>query len=121
MMSMKTLTDFRNVYELPLGELIFRAATAHRQNHDATDIQRCALLSIKTGGCSEDCAYCSQSAHYETAVQPNQLLSVEEVRQRAAQAKECGATRFCMGAAWSGPRDGPAFDRVLEMVRAVRE
>jgi biotin synthase len=118
---MKTLDDLRSVYELPLPELMFRAAEVHRANHDFRDIQRCALLSIKTGGCPEDCGYCSQSAHYETPVRAEPLLTVEEVRERARQAKALGATRFCMGAAWRGPRDGPAFERVLDMVRAVRD
>lgn len=117
---MKTLPELQAVYDLPLAELILRAAEVHRRNHDFQDIQRCALLSIKTGGCPEDCGYCAQSAHFKTAVQPTPLLSLEEVRQRAAQAKERGATRFCMGAAWRGPRDGPQFDRVLDMVREVR-
>jgi biotin synthase len=117
---MNTLADLKAVYELPLPDLIFRAAEVHRAHHDIRDIQRCALLSIKTGGCPEDCGYCSQSAHFKTPVQATPLLSVEEVRERAVRAKELGATRFCMGAAWRGPRDGPAFDRVLEMVRVVR-
>src|SRR5437660_486027 len=117
---MKTLEELKAVYELPLPELIFRAATVHRQHHDYRDIQRCALLSIKTGGCPEDCGYCSQSAHHDTPVQATPLLSVEEVRARAEQARRLGATRFCMGAAWRGPRDGPQFDQVLEMVRVVR-
>jgi biotin synthase len=118
---METIAELKAVYELPLPELIFRAAAVHRAHHDARDIQRCALLSIKTGGCPEDCAYCSQSARYETPVQATPLLSVAEVRERATRARELGATRFCMGAAWRGPKDGPAFDRVLDMVRTVRE
>ena len=118
---MATLQELKAVYDLPLPELIFRAAQVHRANHDVCDIQRCALLSIKTGGCPEDCGYCAQSAAYETSVRPMPLLSVAEVKERATRAKELGATRFCMGAAWRGPRDGPQFDRVLEMVRAVRE
>jgi biotin synthase len=117
---MNTLAELKAVYGLPLPELIFRAAEVHRAHHDVRDIQRCALLSIKTGGCPEDCGYCSQSAHFKTPVEATPLLSVEEVRQRALRARELGATRFCMGAAWRGPRDGPAFDRVLEMVRVVR-
>jgi biotin synthase len=117
---MKTRDELRAVYDLPLPELMFRAAKVHRSNHDPADIQRCALLSIKTGGCPEDCAYCSQSARNETPVQATPLLSVEEVRCRAQHAKELGATRFCMGAAWRGPRDGPQFERVLDMVRVVR-
>jgi biotin synthase len=116
----KTLDQLKTVYDLPLPDLIFRAAEVHRAHHDIRDIQRCALLSIKTGGCPEDCGYCSQSAWYKTAVEPMPLLSVEEVRERAARARELGATRFCMGAAWRGPRDGPQFDRVLDMVREVR-
>jgi biotin synthase len=118
---MKSLEELKAVYDLPLPELMFRAAGVHRAHHDPTDVQRCALLSIKTGGCPEDCGYCSQSAHFQTPVQPAPLLSVEEVRRRAAHAQRLGATRFCMGAAWRGPRDGPAFERVLDMVRAVRK
>ena len=118
---MKTLAELQSVYHLPLPELIFRAAEVHRRHHDVTDIQRCVLLSIKTGGCPEDCGYCSQSARFDTPVQAAPLLSVEEFRQRARQAKQLGATRFCMGAAWRGPRDGPQFERVLEMVRVVRD
>src|SRR6516165_4872771 len=88
---MNTLEELRAVYDLPLPELMFRAADVHRQHHDVRDIQRCALLSIKTGGCPEDCGYCSQSAHYETPVQATPLLSVEEVKERAARAKSLGA------------------------------
>jgi biotin synthase len=117
---MKTLDEFRAVYSLPLPELMFRAAETHRAHRDYGDVQRCALLSIKTGGCPEDCKYCSQSAHYDTPVENEPLMSVEEVRQRAEEAKARGATRFCMGAAWRSPKDGPQFDRVLEMVRVVR-
>src|SRR5262249_32242848 len=119
--AMDKFGELKRIYELPLPDLIFRAAEIHRAHHDPHDIQRCALLSIKTGGCPEDCGYCSQSAHHDTAVQATPLLSVAEVRQRAQQARSLGATRFCMGAAWRGPRDGPQFERVLEMVRAVRE
>jgi biotin synthase len=117
---MKTLEELRSVYELPLPELMFRAAEVHRAHHDPADIQRCALLSIKTGGCPEDCGYCSQSSRYDTGVPATPLLSLGEVKERALQAKRLGATRFCMGAAWRGPKDGPQFDRVLDMVRAVR-
>jgi len=118
---MKTLAEFQSVYYLPLPELIFRAAEVHRRHHDVTDIQRCVLLSVKTGGCAEDCGYCAQSAHYKTGVPATPLMSVDEVRARVRQAKQLGATRFCMGTAWREPRDGPAFDRILEMVRVVRE
>jgi biotin synthase len=116
---MKTLDEFRDVYSLPLTDLVLRAAQVTRE-HRPGDIQRCALLSIKTGGCPEDCGYCSQSARYETPVQAEPLMSVAEVRERAEEAKARGATRFCMGAAWRGPKDGPQFDRVLEMVKVVR-
>jgi biotin synthase len=117
---MKTLEELQAVYHLPLTELVFRAAGVHREHHDPQDVQRCVLLSIKTGGCPEDCGYCSQSARYQTPTEATPLLSVEEVATRARQAKELGATRFCMGAAWRGVKDGPAFDRVLDMVREVR-
>jgi biotin synthase len=117
---MRTLTELRAIYELPLPELIFRAAEVHRAHHDVADIQRCALLSIKTGGCSEDCAYCAQSARYETGVAATPLLTIDEVRARAKRAKELGATRFCMGAAWREVKDGPQFERILDMVRIVR-
>jgi biotin synthase len=117
---MKTVQELRAVYDLPLTELLLRAAEVHQAHHDVRDIQRCALLSIKTGGCPEDCAYCPQSARYDTAVRPEPLLSVAEVRERATRAKELGATRFCMGAAWRSAPQGPQFERVLEMVRVVR-
>jgi biotin synthase len=118
---MKTLADLQSLYYLPLPDLILRAAAVHRAHHDYGDVQRCALLSIKTGGCPEDCGYCAQSAHFQTAVPATPLLSLDEVRERARRARELGATRFCMGAAWRGVKDGEAFDRVLDMVRAVRE
>jgi biotin synthase len=118
---MKTLDELRQVYRLPLPELMFRAAEIHRAHRGYGDVQRCALLSVKTGGCPEDCSYCSQSVRYQTPVAAEQMLSLDEVRRRVEQAKGQGATRFCMGAAWRGPRDGPQFDRVLDMVRTVRE
>jgi biotin synthase len=117
---MITLAELRSVYHLPLPELMRRAAEVHRALHDYGDVQRCALLSIKTGGCSEDCVYCAQSAHFNTGVPATPLLNLDEVQDKARRAKELGATRFCMGAAWRGVKDGPAFDQVLEMVRAVR-
>jgi biotin synthase len=117
---MKTLAEFQAVYRQPLPELLFQAAQVHRRHHDATDIQRCVLLSIKTGGCAEDCGYCAQSAHYKTGVPATPLLSLDEVRTKAETARSLGATRFCMGTAWREPKDGPAFDRILDMVRVVR-
>jgi biotin synthase len=117
---MRNLDELKRIYALPLPELIFRAAEVHRAHYNPTDIQRCALLSIKTGGCPEDCGYCSQSARYQTGVEATPLMSVGEVKARAFQAKQLGATRFCMGAAWRELKDGPQFDNVLEMVREVR-
>jgi biotin synthase len=117
---MKTLAEFQAVYRLPLPELMFRAAEVHRARRDPADVQRCALLSIKTGGCPEDCGYCSQSAHYDTPVAREPLLGLDTVKAKAREARDRGATRFCMGAAWRGPKDGPEFDRVLDMVREVR-
>jgi biotin synthase len=117
---MKTLAEFRAIYHLPLPELMFRAAEVHRSRRDPADVQRCALLSIKTGGCPEDCGYCSQSAHYDTPVAREPLLSLDVVKDKAREARDRGATRFCMGAAWRSPKDGPEFDSVLDMVREVR-
>ncbi|HKX27084.1 MAG TPA: biotin synthase BioB [Blastocatellia bacterium] len=113
--------EIEAIYTLPLPELIFRAQTLHRRHHNPEEIQGCTLLSIKTGGCPEDCAYCPQSAHYQTAVDRQALLSVEETLEAARQARAQGATRFCMGAAWRDAPSGREFDRVLEMVRGVRE
>lgn len=109
-----------SLYHLPFMELIHRAHEAHRAHHDPNDIQRCTLLSIKTGGCPEDCSYCPQSAHYETGLERQSLLAVEAVRLAAKAAKLDGAQRFCMGAAWRKVKDGSEFDRVLDMVRAVK-
>jgi biotin synthase len=109
----------RGLCELPLLDLVFEAARVHRAHHDPRAIQRCTLLSIKTGGCPEDCAYCAQSGRYKTDVEPESLLDREAVRDRAERAAANGATRFCMGAAWRDVRDGPRFDSVLEMVRDV--
>ena len=111
--------EIHRIYHLPLPELIFRAQLAHRAFHNPNEIQLCRLLSIKTGGCPEDCSYCSQSAHYKTGVAREELMSPAAVREAAWRAKNEGATRFCMGAAWRQVSDGENFDRVLEMVRAV--
>jgi biotin synthase len=118
---MKTLADFRKAYQTRLPDLLFRAASVHRQHHDPADIQRCVLLSIKTGGCPEDCSYCAQSAHFKTGVEATPLMTLEAVRAKAVRAKELGATRFCMGTAWREVKEGPQFEQVLDMVRCVRE
>lgn len=115
-----TLEEIEAIYTSPLPELIFRAQQVHRRFHRADEVQGCALLSIKTGGCPEDCAYCPQSAHYRTGIVRTELLSVEEVVAAARMARAQGATRFCMGAAWREVPSGPTFARVLEMVRRVR-
>jgi biotin synthase len=117
---MTTIDELRAVYALPLAELILRAAEVHKAHRGHADVQRCALLSVKTGGCPEDCKYCSQSAHYDSPSGRQPLMTVDEVREAAARARDAGATRFCMGAAWRSVKDGQEFDRVLEMVRAVR-
>jgi len=115
-----TVAELREIHDLPLTELIFRAQSVHREYHPANKVQRCTLLSIKTGACPEDCGYCPQSAHYNTTVTPEKLLPVDEVLEAAARAREAGSTRFCMGAAWREVRDGAQFDNVLDMVRGVR-
>lgn len=115
-----TVESARAIYELPLFELLDRAREVHRQNHASAEVQLCSLLSVKTGGCPEDCAYCPQSAHYETEVGRQPMLSVEQVMTAARAAKAQGASRFCMGAAWREVRDGEPFDEVLEMVRGVK-
>jgi biotin synthase len=107
------------IYTLPLPELIFRAQTVHRQFHPADRVQTCQLISIKTGGCPEDCAYCPQSAHYDTGVEREGLLDPAHVISVARDAAERGVTRFCMGAAWRQAPEGKEFDNVLEMVRGV--
>src|SRR5205823_1408206 len=115
-----TRAEVRAVHELPLFELIYRAQTAHREAFGDQKVQLCSLLSVKTGGCPEDCAYCPQAARYHTGVKAERLMETGEVLQSAQKAREAGATRFCMGAAWREVHDGPQFDRVLEMVRGVR-
>ena len=108
------------LYGRGLLDLVFLAAQTHRQHHDPAEVQCAALLSVKTGGCPEDCAYCPQSAHYKTGVESTALLGIEEVRSAALTAQSNGADRFCLGAAWRAVQDGKEFEQVLEMVRAVK-
>jgi len=115
-----TLPEIETLYSLPLPELIFRAQSEHRRFHQNDEVQGCVLLSVKTGGCPEDCGYCPQSAHYDTGVTADALLSASEALVSATRAKEQGATRFCMGAAWRDVPEDARFDQVLEMVRGVR-
>ena len=115
-----TVAEVMALHSLPLFELIDQARAVHRAAHGVSEVQLCTLLSVKTGGCPEDCAYCPQSSHYETAVGPEKMLDVPAVLEAAESAREHGSTRFCMGAAWREVKDGPAFDRVLAMVRGVK-
>lgn len=114
-----TREEIRQIYGQPLPDLLFSAQTLHREFHDPRRVQFCRLLSIKTGGCPEDCSYCPQSAHYSTGVDRAGLLPVDEVTEFAERARAEGATRFCMGAAWRQVQDGEDFENVLEMVRRV--
>lgn len=114
-----SLADVQALFELPFNDLIYRAQTVHRQHFDANAVQLSTLLSIKTGGCSEDCGYCSQSARFHTGVTGEPLMSIDEVVDAARLAKQNGAARFCMGAAWRGPKE-KELASVLEMVRGVR-
>jgi len=107
------------LFELPFNDLLYRAHCVHRQNFDPNAVQVSTLLSIKTGGCPEDCSYCPQSVHYDTGLENERLLDVEAVVAAAQAARAAGASRFCMGAAWRNPK-GQNFERVLEMVRRVR-
>jgi len=116
-----SLDEVREIYRQPVMELVYRAASLHRRFHDPSEVQVCTLLSVKTGGCPEDCAYCPQSSRYETDVRAETLVSVDEVLAAARQAKATGSTRFCMGAAWREVRDNEDFESVLEMVRLVRK
>ncbi len=116
-----TLHEVSSIYHSPILELVYRAATLHRQYHAIGEVQVNTLLSIKTGGCPEDCAYCPQAARYSTDIDAHKLLSVEEVLDAASVAKDSGSTRFCMGAAWRKVKDNDEFDRVVEMVRGVND
>ena len=118
-MSAMTTSQVDALFGLPFNDLLYRAHVVHRQNFDPNSIQVSTLLSIKTGGCSEDCGYCSQAARYHTGVESQPLMSLDEVTEAARAAKARGATRFCMGAAWRGPKQRD-LDPVLDMVRAVR-
>ena len=115
-----TLAEIEAIYTTPLLDLLLGAQQTHRLHHEPNQVQGCVLLSIKTGGCPEDCAYCPQSAHYSTGVDAQPLLDVGDTLAAARAARDQGATRFCMGAAWRQVKPGAQFDRVLEMVRGVR-
>ena len=115
-----SVAEAKALYQLPLLELVFKAQSIHRQVWKDNKVQLCSLLSIKTGGCPEDCGYCPQAARYQTGVKAEKLMAVPEVLAAAKTAREAGATRFCMGAAWREVKDGPQFDSVIEMVKGVK-
>ena len=115
-----TRTEVQALFDMPFSDLLFQAQTVHRQHFDPNAVQVSTLLSIKTGGCPEDCKYCPQSVHHETGLEPERLMDVNEVVEAAQRAKAAGASRFCMGAAWRNPK-GKNFERVLEMVSRVRD
>ena len=116
-----TIDEVHDLYNTPLLELIYNAATVHRQYNDTAEVQVCTLLSIKTGGCSEDCAYCPQAARYNTDINVKALMQTGEVIDYAKKARDAGSTRFCMGAAWREVRDNKDFDRVIDMVKEVNK
>ena len=115
-----TLDEVAALLNQPFNDLIFQAQTVHRQHFDPNSVQTSTLLNIKTGGCAEDCSYCSQSARYDTGLEKEQMMQLEEVLTKAKAAKDTGATRFCMGAAWRNP-NAKDFDMVLAMVRGVKD
>jgi biotin synthase len=114
-----TREEIAEIYNTPVLELIYKAASTHREFHEPGEVQVCTLLSVKTGGCPEDCSYCPQAARYHTNVKVHKLMEVDEVLTKAAEAKGAGSTRFCMGAAWREVRDNRDFDKVVEMVKGV--
>ena len=116
-----TKEEILEIYNKPFMELLYEAATVHREFHDPNTVQVSTLLSIKTGGCPEDCGYCPQAARYHTDIEGNDLMSVNQVKAQALRAKASGSSRVCMGAAWRNVKDGPEFDSVLEMVRTINK
>src|SRR5881396_2469922 len=117
-----TFDQLSALYHQPLFDLISQSRAVHLEHWRGEEVQRCSLLSIKTGGCSEDCSYCAQSAHYSTGIEREELMRVDAIMESARRARAQGATRFCMGAAWRGVRDGTdKFERVLETVRQVSQ
>lgn len=115
------LSQALEIYQKPFMDLLNEAHQTHRAHHNLHHIQKCTLLSIKTGGCPENCSYCPQSAHYKTDLKNQGLLDLDEVQKSIDEAKEQGAERFCMGAAWREVRDGKQFDQVIEMVKRVKD
>lgn len=116
-----TKEQILDIYNKPLMDLLYEAATTHRLHHDPNTVQVSTLLSIKTGGCPEDCGYCPQAARYHTDIEGNDLMNVQQVKAQALRAKSSGSSRVCMGAAWRNVKDGEEFDQVLEMVRTINK
>ena len=116
-----TIPEIKEIYNNPLMELMYEAAMVHKKYNNVGEVQVCTLLSVKTGGCSEDCSYCPQAARYDTGINVHKLLTVEDVLEKAAEAKASGSTRFCMGAAWRELRNNKDFDKVVNMVKGVND
>ncbi|MCV6631017.1 MAG: biotin synthase BioB [Flavobacteriaceae bacterium] len=116
-----TKEEILEIYNMPFMDLLYRAATVHREQHDPNTVQISTLVSIKTGGCPEDCGYCPQAARYHTDIEGNDLMGVQQVKAQALRAKAGGSSRVCMGASWRNVKDGPEFDQVLEMVRTINK
>src|SRR5712671_6793439 len=114
-----TRAESEALHDLPFADLIFRAQGIHRRNFDPNHVETASLLSIKTGGCPEDCGYCSQSAHHDSGLKASKLMEVERVVAEARKARDAGATRYCMGAAWRGPKDRD-MDAIVAMVKGVK-
>ena len=119
--TLRTKEEILELYNQPLMELLYEAASVHRKYHDPNTVQVSTLISIKTGGCPEDCSYCPQAARYHTDIEGNGLMEVEQVKAQALRAKASGSSRVCMGAAWRNVKDGPEFESVLEMVRSINK
>ncbi|WP_316839406.1 biotin synthase BioB [Pedobacter gandavensis] len=116
-----SIQEIENIYHQPLLELVYQAATVHREWHKASEVQVCTLLSVKTGGCPEDCSYCGQAARYHTGITVKALMDKDDVVAIAQRAKDAGSSRFCMAAAWREVRDNRDFDKIIEMVKGVNE
>jgi len=116
-----TLQEVMDLYNTPILELVYKAATVHREHHNPNEVQISTLLSIKTGGCAEDCAYCPQAARYHTDIDKNDMMTLEQVEFAASQAKSLGSSRLCMGAAWRNVRNDSDFEHVLKLVKSVND
>jgi len=116
-----TLDEIKRIHDLPVLDLVYRAAAVHREHHDPREMQVCKLISVKTGGCPEDCSYCAQSSRYSTGIAAERMMEKSQVVEIASRAKAAGVSRVCLGAAWREVKEGPQFDRVLDMVKGVTD